>query len=147
MARRKVKKFKRIPEGTCFRWRPYGSVAKKVGENRFQYEGDPKRRKATPREMQRVAQTIRCPVELQGLGAARRIKPCNRKHFATRFNEGRRACNQIQKDLQPLCRHILNLARDTVKRVGKGELPTSYCKGAGTEISQAIRLAKKHPRR
>lgn len=77
---------------------------------------------------------------------ARKHKGCNRTHFARRLNEGRKACNNIEKDLQPLCRHILNLARDTVKRVGRGQLPKRYCTGAGTEISQAIRLAKKYPK-
>jgi hypothetical protein len=68
-------------------------------------------------------------------------KTCNRKHFAKRLAAGRRACNRVEKGLQPLCRHLLSLAQDDM-RSGTGY----RCTRAGREISQAIKLADKYPR-
>jgi hypothetical protein len=55
--------------------------------------------------------------------------------------EGRAACNRVAKDMQPLCRHLLKLARSDIK--GKYAY---QCQRAGREISKAIRMAEKYPR-
>ena len=82
------------------------------------------------------------------------MRGCNRKHFARRLAEGRRACNRVEKSLQPLCRHMLKLAQSDIRGVEKylrknpgSTWARSRCQRAGQDISKAIRLADKHPRR
>lgn len=66
------------------------------------------------------------------------MKACDRKHFAKRLREVR-SMGKPEAALVPLYRHILKLAKQSVK--------VGACKRAGREILMAKRLVTKYPGR
>ena len=83
------------------------------------------------------------------------MRGCNRKHFARRLAEGRRACNRVERRA---CNRSAGTCSSWLSPTSAGSRSTcwknpgstwarSRCQRAGQDISKAIRLADKHPRR
>lgn len=65
------------------------------------------------------------------------IRKCKPASFAPRIHAAEASCKRTAKDMQPLCRHLISLAKHSAS--------VGYCTRAGKELAKARRMADKYP--